>query len=151
MPCIPLKSTELTEQHSVSIFGVATRVAWYKFHVGFLLGLFLDHEDESDKFLRSVGCISTDYTALYPVRYVPWHFCYLHKRTKTFIISVLIHQISNSEAPGRVENRLFHMYFWLMKNLAIGFNQMRALHEAGCVDWMVMGVQSQKGTCKYTS
>jgi hypothetical protein len=30
-----------------------------------LLGLFFDHEDGSDMFLRKVGWLSTDYTALY--------------------------------------------------------------------------------------
>jgi hypothetical protein len=33
---------------------------------GFLLGLFLDPEDGGHMFLRNVGCLSTDYTALYP-------------------------------------------------------------------------------------
>jgi hypothetical protein len=32
----------------------------------FLLGLFFDPEDGGDIFLRNVGEISTDYTALYP-------------------------------------------------------------------------------------
>jgi hypothetical protein len=38
------------------------------FHAGFLLGLFSDPEDGGDMFLRNVGCLSTDYTALYPRR-----------------------------------------------------------------------------------
>jgi hypothetical protein len=33
----------------------------------FLLGLFFDPEDVGDTFLR-IGCLSTDYTALYPRR-----------------------------------------------------------------------------------
>jgi hypothetical protein len=36
-------------------------------HPGFLLGLFFDPEEGSDIFLRNVGRLSTDYTALYPV------------------------------------------------------------------------------------
>jgi hypothetical protein len=35
------------------------------FHAGFLLGLF-DTEDGGDTFLRNIGWLSTDYTALYP-------------------------------------------------------------------------------------
>jgi hypothetical protein len=33
-----------------------------------LLGLFFDPEGEGDTFLRNVGSLSTDYTALYPTR-----------------------------------------------------------------------------------
>jgi hypothetical protein len=36
------------------------------FHAGFFLGLFFDPEDGGDMFLRNVGLLSTDYTALYP-------------------------------------------------------------------------------------
>jgi hypothetical protein len=42
--------------------------ACYLFHAGFLLGLFFGPEDEGDMFLRNVGQILTDYTALYPRR-----------------------------------------------------------------------------------
>jgi hypothetical protein len=35
---------------------------------GFFLGLQVEPEDEGDVFLRSVGRLSTDYTALYPRR-----------------------------------------------------------------------------------
>jgi hypothetical protein len=35
---------------------------------GFLLGLFFDPEDVGDMFLRNVGWLLTDYTALYPRR-----------------------------------------------------------------------------------
>jgi hypothetical protein len=42
--------------------------ACYLLHTGFLLGLFFDPEDGSDVFFRNVGCLSTDYTALYPRR-----------------------------------------------------------------------------------
>jgi hypothetical protein len=38
------------------------------FHAGFLLGLFFDSEDGGDIFLRNVGWLSADYTALYPRR-----------------------------------------------------------------------------------
>jgi hypothetical protein len=38
------------------------------FHAGFLLGLFLDPEDGGDMFLRNVGWLSSDYTALCPRR-----------------------------------------------------------------------------------
>jgi hypothetical protein len=36
------------------------------FHAGIFLGLFFDPEDGGDMFLRNVGLLSTDYTALYP-------------------------------------------------------------------------------------
>jgi hypothetical protein len=62
---IPL---DFTEQHIAPTFGVATTVACYQFHDGLLLGLFFDPEDEENKFLRSVGLISTDHTVLYPIR-----------------------------------------------------------------------------------
>jgi hypothetical protein len=38
------------------------------FHAGFLLGLFFDPEHGGDMFLRNVGCLSMDYTKLYPRR-----------------------------------------------------------------------------------
>jgi hypothetical protein len=38
------------------------------FHAGFLRGLFFDHEDEGDMFLRKAGRLPTDYTALYRSR-----------------------------------------------------------------------------------
>jgi hypothetical protein len=38
------------------------------FHVGFLHGLFFDPKDGGDIFLRNVGWLSTDYTALYARR-----------------------------------------------------------------------------------
>jgi hypothetical protein len=37
------------------------------FHAGILRGL-IGPEDGSDMFIRNVGCLSTDYTALYPTR-----------------------------------------------------------------------------------
>jgi hypothetical protein len=37
------------------------------FHAGFLIGLHFDPEDGGDMFLRNVGWLSTDYTALYPI------------------------------------------------------------------------------------
>jgi hypothetical protein len=38
---------------------------------GFLLGLFFDPEDGGDMFLRNVGRLSKNYTALYPKRRNP--------------------------------------------------------------------------------
>jgi hypothetical protein len=38
------------------------------FHANFLLGLFFDPEDGGDMFLRNVGWLSMDYTALYSRR-----------------------------------------------------------------------------------
>jgi hypothetical protein len=37
----------------------------YLLHAGFLFGLIFDTEDGGDIFLRNVGCLSTNYTALY--------------------------------------------------------------------------------------
>jgi hypothetical protein len=39
------------------------------FHAAFLLGLFLDPEDGGHMFLRNVGFLSTNYTALSPRRW----------------------------------------------------------------------------------
>jgi hypothetical protein len=36
-----------------------------RFQSGFFLGLFLDPENGGDMFLRNVGWLSADYTALY--------------------------------------------------------------------------------------
>jgi hypothetical protein len=40
------------------------------FHAGFLIGLFFDPGDGGDMFLRNIGWLSTDYTTLYPRRYI---------------------------------------------------------------------------------
>jgi hypothetical protein len=42
--------------------------ACYQIHYSFFLGLFFDTEDGGDLFLRNVGWLSTDYTALFPRR-----------------------------------------------------------------------------------
>jgi hypothetical protein len=39
------------------------------FRSGFLLGLFFDHEDGGNMFLRNVGSLSMDYTTLYSTRH----------------------------------------------------------------------------------
>jgi hypothetical protein len=39
--------------------------AHYLFHAFFLLDLFFDPEDGNDMFLQNVGCLSTEYKALY--------------------------------------------------------------------------------------
>jgi hypothetical protein len=54
----------------------------YLLHAGFLLGLYFDPENGGNMFLRNVGCLSTDCTALYPRRQIVrgyynsdiWHF-----------------------------------------------------------------------------
>jgi hypothetical protein len=38
----------------------------YLLHPDSLLGLFFDRVGEGEMFLRNVGCLSTDYSALYP-------------------------------------------------------------------------------------
>jgi hypothetical protein len=46
-------------------------------HAGFLLGLFFHPEDEGDMFIRNVGWLSTDYTALCQRRYnSSWNYKY---------------------------------------------------------------------------
>jgi hypothetical protein len=48
---------------------VATPLLATYFHAGFFLGLFFfGPEDGGDMFLRYVGCLSTDYMALYARR-----------------------------------------------------------------------------------
>jgi hypothetical protein len=44
----------------------ARNYQWYLFHACFSLGLFFYYEDEGGIFLRKVGWLWTDYTALYP-------------------------------------------------------------------------------------
>jgi hypothetical protein len=48
---------------------VAGKLVYCLLDAGFWLGLFFDHEDGSDVFLRNVRCLSMVYTALYPRRY----------------------------------------------------------------------------------
>jgi hypothetical protein len=55
------------EEHVASIIKVASS-AWYLIYVGFLLGVFFQPGDGDGMFLRNVGLLSTDYTALYPRR-----------------------------------------------------------------------------------
>jgi hypothetical protein len=43
---------------------LAGEIACNYFHSGFLLASFFSPEDIGDMFLRNVGCLSTDYTAL---------------------------------------------------------------------------------------
>jgi hypothetical protein len=40
-------------------------VAYHLLQVGFLLGLFFNHENGGDMFLQTVGWLSTNYMALY--------------------------------------------------------------------------------------
>jgi hypothetical protein len=54
-PSSPKKATDFSEEHIATCF-----------HAGFLLGLFFDTENGGEMFLRNVGCLSTDYMALYP-------------------------------------------------------------------------------------
>jgi hypothetical protein len=50
-PCSPLKKTDVSEEHVAFII--------LRVHVGFLLGLLFDSEDE-DMYLRHVNCITTN-------------------------------------------------------------------------------------------
>jgi hypothetical protein len=43
--------------------------------MGFLLGLFVDLEDEGNTFLRTDDSLSTDYTVLYHRRYKAYTVC----------------------------------------------------------------------------
>jgi hypothetical protein len=56
------------------------------FKGGFLLGLFFDLEDGYNMFLRNVGSLSTDYTALYPRRQSPPHIIFSIPLTVSFTI-----------------------------------------------------------------
>jgi hypothetical protein len=42
---------------------------FYRLHAGLLFGVFYDLEDGGDIFIRNLGWISAEYTALYPRRY----------------------------------------------------------------------------------
>jgi hypothetical protein len=44
------------------------------FRTGVLLGLFFDHEGGGYMFFQNVGWLSTDFMALYPIRY---HFTFM--------------------------------------------------------------------------
>jgi hypothetical protein len=52
-------STDISEKH-------LAYCACYLLHVAFILGLSFDPEDGGDMFLRNIGWLSTDCTALYP-------------------------------------------------------------------------------------
>jgi hypothetical protein len=47
---------------------VTAKILWLCFPPAFTIALFFDLEDGGDMFLRNVGSLSTDYTALYPRR-----------------------------------------------------------------------------------
>jgi hypothetical protein len=53
----------------VSIHFTAQATLATCFQSDYLLSLFFDHENGGDMFLRNIGWLSTDYTALYPRRY----------------------------------------------------------------------------------
>jgi hypothetical protein len=59
-PCSALKDSRR--------FGETYLIFGFPLPGGFLLGLLLNPEDGGDIFLQNVGCLSTDYTALYPKR-----------------------------------------------------------------------------------
>jgi hypothetical protein len=52
----------------------------------FLAGLFSDPENGGDMFLRNVGWLSTDYTALYPRRFLHNH---RRENLKSYIVKEL--------------------------------------------------------------
>jgi hypothetical protein len=70
-PCSLVTITYISEAHITSIFRVKEyakqAVSAHLLHDLFL-GLLFDPEDGSLMFLRSVGRLSRDYTALYPRR-----------------------------------------------------------------------------------
>jgi hypothetical protein len=55
-----------------------TENSCFLLHVGFLLGLSFDHEDENDIFIRNIGWLATSYKALLFKR--TWYFSLLQKR-----------------------------------------------------------------------
>jgi hypothetical protein len=66
--------TDVSEQHISSILGSKVKLgkkpSWAGCqHSRFLLSLLLDPEDGGNMFLRKVGWLSPDYTALYPTRW----------------------------------------------------------------------------------
>jgi hypothetical protein len=69
-------------------------------HVGFLPDLFVNAEDTGVLFLRNVDWLSTDYTALYPRRYITLHN-HRCENLKSFIHSFIHHWLYNpSFGPG---------------------------------------------------
>jgi hypothetical protein len=65
-PCSPLKvGRRLRGTRRIHLHGRSVSHACYLLHADFLLGLSFDPEDGGEMFLRNVGWLSTDYTALY--------------------------------------------------------------------------------------
>jgi hypothetical protein len=60
--CIPLNIIDVSE------------LSLYLLYASFMLVFFFDPEDGDDMFLRNVGWLSTDYTALYSTRSTPQKF-----------------------------------------------------------------------------
>jgi hypothetical protein len=71
----------------VDIFVVVVGISCFAcglLHVSFLLGLLFDPEDGRNLFLRNVGLLLPDYTAVYPRK---WNFSEVFHLTYTFTSS----------------------------------------------------------------
>jgi hypothetical protein len=82
-------------------------------HAGFLLGLLLNPKDGSDIFLRNVGLLLTDCTALCPRRWN--HLCEINKSYKYFLINNETNKIMRNKVsayrPTINELTIFELIF----------------------------------------
>jgi hypothetical protein len=93
------------------------------FHAGFLLGISFDNENGGDIFLRNVGRLPADYTALYPRRWNSSQTGIVH----TALISVYIfacllfgrgscscsrHYATSRKVTGSTPDEVIGLFYW---------------------------------------
>jgi hypothetical protein len=90
------KYTDISEEHIASKLTLLATCL----HPGFLLDLFFDLENRGDMFLRNIGWLSTDCTALYPRRWC----------SSTIVMSVIIFNDYYSQ-ESFLFGRSFHSHY----------------------------------------
>jgi hypothetical protein len=112
----------LNKEYVAYIFGVES--SCYLLHAGFLLRVVFYVEDEGEMFLRNIGYISTDYTALYPpplepqILYVTFRFTGNQPRTEKLLNAKYEH--NPSSRPGTSEAHI-HTNRWHSENHSFVF------------------------------